>query len=91
LEEVRGMDNKETVLCFYMMNKRSSSSRTTTSVTAIAIASAILLVGTLAIIPLVEQAHALDLLTISDDAKSMVKGIRDIFGSGSIPGYHNPQ
>jgi hypothetical protein len=76
-----------------MMNKRSSSSRTTTSttITAIAVASAILLVSTLAVIPLVEQAHALDLLTISDSAKSMVKGMHDIFGSGSTqPGHDNP-
>jgi hypothetical protein len=77
-----------------MMNKRSSFSSTTSSTTvtaAIAIASAILLVGTLAVVPLVEQAHALDLLDISDSAKSIAKSMHDIYGSGStLPGHDNP-
>jgi hypothetical protein len=75
-----------------MMNKRSSCSRTTTStVTAIAVASAVLLVSTLAVIPLVEEAHALDLTEISDYAKSMAKGMHDIFGNQSTPqGHDNP-
>jgi hypothetical protein len=77
-----------------MMNKRSSFSRTTFSTTvtaAIAIASAILLVGTLAVLPLVEQAHALDLLDISDSAKSIAKAMHDIYGGrSSLPGHDNP-
>jgi hypothetical protein len=76
-----------------MMNKRSSSSsRTTTStITPIAVASAILLVSALAVIPLVEEAHALDLTEISDYAKSMAKGMHDIFGNQSTPqGHDNP-
>ncbi|MFL6417852.1 MAG: hypothetical protein ACJ71P_00340 [Nitrososphaeraceae archaeon] len=44
-----------------MMNKRSSSRATISTVTAIAVASAVLLVSTLAVVPLVEQAHALDI------------------------------
>jgi hypothetical protein len=74
-----------------MMNKRSSSSRTTIStVTTIAVASAVL-VSTLAVVPLVEQAHALDITELSDYAKSMAKGIHDIFGNQSTPqGHDNP-
>jgi hypothetical protein len=72
-----------------MMNKLSSSSRTTTNTTiaAIAIAYAILLVGAFAVVPLVEQAHALDLKKIRDNVKSLAQGIRDRLGS---PGHHNP-
>jgi hypothetical protein len=73
-----------------MMNKRSSFSRTTSSTTVTA-AIAILLVGTLAVIPFVEQAHALDLLDISDSAKSIAKAMHDIYGSRStLPGHDNP-
>ena len=66
-----------------MMNKISASysTRTTTTIVAIAVASAILLVGALVIVPLVEEAHALDLKGLRDHIKSVVQGIRDRIGS----------
>ena len=72
-----------------MMNILSSSTRTTTStpITAIAVASALLLVGALVVVPLVEEAHALDLKSLKDHIKSVVQGVRDRIGS---LGHHQP-
>ena len=73
-----------------MMNILSSSTRTTTStpITAIAVASALLLVGALVVGPLVEEAHALDLKGLRDHIKSVVQGVRDRIG---LPGHGHPR
>jgi hypothetical protein len=73
-----------------MMNIISSSTRTTTTtVTAIAVESALFLVGALVVVPLVDEAHALDLKGLKDHIKSVVQGVRDRIGSlghGHPPG-----
>jgi hypothetical protein len=69
------------------MNKTSlSSSLTTRTVTAITVVSAVLLVSALVVIPIIEQAHALDLKKLSDQVESFTHRILDRIGNG----HHQP-